>query len=141
MDQVGRDVDPGIAVLADVVRGVAALLDGRIGDGCRLLDGALLPVLGPNVPVEWGGDAYRLVLRIGARHGAGEHVRTWIESMGQWSDIVDSAVYRAIHEVHLLRLAGSPSDSRRADVLRREIADLDAVAVHLLDELQCGGTQ
>jgi hypothetical protein len=142
LDQVGPDLDPGVAVLAGVLRGVAALIDGRIADGCRLLDGALLPVLGPRVPVEWGGDVYRLALRVGARHGADEHViRTWVESMGQWSDIVDSAGYRAIYEVHLLRLNGSPSDTRRAAVLRREIADLDAVAVKLLDDLQGGGAQ
>jgi hypothetical protein len=140
LDQVDRDVDPGVAALADVLRGVAALVDGRIADGCSALDGVLLPVLGPHVPLEWGGDVYRLTLRVGARHGAGEHVRIWLESMGRWADIVDSAVYRAIYEVHLLRLDGSPSDTRKAAVLRREIADLDAVAVHLLDDLQ-GGAQ
>jgi hypothetical protein len=141
LDQIGRDVDPGVAVLAGVLGGVAALIDGRVDEGCRLLDGALTPVLGPQVPHEWGGDVYRLALRVGAEHGAGEHVRIWLDSMGQWCDSVDSAAYRAIYEVHLLRLDGSSSDARRAAELRRELVDLDAVAVQLLDELQGRGAQ
>jgi hypothetical protein len=141
VDEIAADLDPAVPVLARVLRGVAALIDGRIDDGCRLVDGELLPVLSQDVPLEWGGDAYRLVLRVGARHGAGEHVRAWIESMGQWSDIVDSAAYRAIHQIHLIHWDGPPLDTRRAAVLRRDIADLDAAATALLDELQGGSAR
>jgi hypothetical protein len=139
LEEVGRDDDPAIGVLADALGGVAALIDGRTADGCRMLNGVLTPVLGPHLPVEWGGDVYRLVLRVGARHGAGEQLPSWLDSMAHWCDVVDAGVYRAIYEVHLLLLGGSRSGTRGAADLRREVADVDAVATQLLDDLSGGG--
>jgi hypothetical protein len=138
-DGLDREDAPTVDVLAGTLAGVAALLQGRTADGCRALDGVLIPVLDPRVAPEWGGDVYRLALGIGARYGPANRVLAWAESMSDWSAAVDSAAFRAICQVHLLRLDAQRAGARRAAELRRELADMDAVAVDLLDELLAGG--
>ncbi len=78
--------DATLSVLTKVVDGVAALLESRVVEGYRLLDEALLPTLDEQVPLEWAGDLYRLVLRVGGEVDA-YHRKAWTDSMRRWSVI------------------------------------------------------
>ena len=83
-DVAAETSDATLAVLAKVVDGVRALLESHVAEGYRLLDEALLPTLDEQVPLEWAGDVYRLVLRTGGDVDA-HHREAWIESMQRWS--------------------------------------------------------
>jgi hypothetical protein len=141
LTEVGRHVDdPALAVLARVIDGVAAVLDGRAADGFRILDAVLLPVLDPRVPFEWGGDAYRLALRVAEDRGDADHLPAWIDAMQRWCDAVDSAAYRAICDVHRIRTGTDRATrTRRAVELQRAVVDVDAAATAILEELLAGG--
>lgn len=76
--------DATLAVLGRVVEGVVALLESRVAEGYRALDGALLPMLDERVPPEWAGDVYRLVLR-GDGQADVAHRQAWTESMQRWT--------------------------------------------------------
>jgi len=143
LTEVGRQVDdPALAVLGRVIDGAAAVLDGRHADGFRILDAVLLPVLDPRVPFEWGGDAYRLALRVGEGRGDRDHVLAWIDAMQRWCDAVDSAAYRAICDVHRIRTGtAGATRTRRAVELQRVVVDVDAAATAILEELLAGGAR
>ena len=143
LDEVGQRVeDPALSVLARVIEGVAAVLDGRDDDGLRALDAVLLPMLDQRVPVEWGGDAYRLALWVVERRGDDDHVRVFVAAMQEWSEAVDAAAYRAISEVHRLRAdTDSEARTRRATELQRSVVDVDAAAMAILEELLAGGAR
>jgi hypothetical protein len=75
--------DATLPILAKVVDGVTAMMESRIGEGYRLLDEALLPMLDEQVPLEWAGDVYRLVLRpVGGVDS--QHRAAWTESLQRW---------------------------------------------------------
>ena len=78
--------DATLSVLTKVVDGIAALLESHVAEGYRLLDEALLPTLDEQIPLEWAGDVYRLVLRLGGDVDA-HHREAWTESMQRWSVI------------------------------------------------------
>jgi hypothetical protein len=143
LDEVGRSVDdPALTVLARVIEGVAAILAKREADGFRILDAVFLPILDSRVPFEWGGDAYRLALWAGERCGDDDHVQAWIDSMQRWCDAVDSAAYRAICDVHRIRMETDLATRRRRAVeLRRTVVDVDAAATAILEELLAGGAR
>ncbi|GAC1403973.1 MAG: hypothetical protein NVSMB60_22010 [Mycobacterium sp.] len=143
LDEVGRRVeDPALSVLARVIEGVAAVLDGRDGEGLRALDAVLLPVLDPRVPLEWGGDAYRLALRVVERRGDDDHVRAFVDAMQRWCEAFDAAAYRAICDVHRLRAdTVTATPTARATELQRAVVDVDAVAMAILEELLAGGAR
>jgi hypothetical protein len=140
---VGRSAqDPALSVLASVVEGVAAVLDGRDDEGLRVLETVLVPVLDPRVPIEWGGDAYRLALGVVERRGDADHARTFVDAMARWCEAVDAVAYRAICDVHRLRAeAASAARTRRATELQRTVADVDAAALAILEELLGGGAR
>jgi len=82
-DTASGTADATLSVLAKVVEGVTAMLESRVAEGYRLLDDALLPMLDEQVPLEWAGDAYRLVLRpVGEVDAA--HRAAWTESLQRW---------------------------------------------------------
>lgn len=143
LDDVGQRVeDPVLSVLARVIDGVTAVLDGRDDEGLRALDAVLLPALDPRVPLEWGGDAYRLALRVVERRDDDEHVQAFVDAMQQWCEAVDAAAYRAICDVHRLRAdTASAARTRRATELQRAVADVDAAAMAILEELLAGGAR
>jgi hypothetical protein len=95
-DLAAETADATLSVLTKVVDGLRALLESNDAEGYRLLDGALLPTLSEQVPLEWAGDVYRLVLRTGGEVDA-RHRRAWTESMHRWS--VTTQVVIEIDEV------------------------------------------
>ena len=137
---VGRSADdPALSVLARVIEGVAAVLNGRDDEGLRALDAVLVPALDPRVPLEWGGDAYRLALWVVERRGDDHHARAFVDAMQQWCEAVDAAAYRAICDVHRLRAnTDDEARTRRATELQRAVVDVDAAAMAILEELLGG---
>jgi hypothetical protein len=83
--------DAALSVLGGVVMGVSALLDSRTAEGCRLLDDVLMPVVDERVPIEWAGDAYRIVLSSGFRFADDRHVAAWTQSMERWCELTGVA--------------------------------------------------
>lgn len=75
--------DSTLAVLAQIIDGVAALIESRVAEGYRLLDEALTPTLDERIALEWAGDAYRLVLRSSHRVDAA-HREAWEQSLRRW---------------------------------------------------------
>jgi hypothetical protein len=143
IDDVRRHIDdPALSVLGRVIEGVAAVLAGRDNDGFGILDAVLLPTLDARVPLEWGGEAYRLALATGERWGDVARVEPWIDSMQRWCDAVDAVAYRAICEVHRIRMdADRPAQTRRAVELQRAVVEVDADAMAILEELLAGGAR
>jgi hypothetical protein len=82
-DTAAGTPDVTLSVLAKVVDGVTAMLESRVAEGYRLLDDALLPMLDEQVPLEWAGDVYRLVLRPAGEVDA-QHRAAWTESLQRW---------------------------------------------------------
>ncbi len=82
-DVAADTADATLAVLTKVVDGVSALLESRVAEGYRLIDEALLPMLDEQVPLEWAGDVYRLVLRPVGEVDT-QHREAWAQSMQRW---------------------------------------------------------
>ncbi|WKG01424.1 chemotaxis protein CheY [Mycolicibacterium sp. HK-90] len=133
--------DSALTTLAWALDGMAAVAAGDPA-GFETLDRVLLPVLDEPVPVEWAGDVYRRALALARHHDAGARVASWTQSMQRWCDATEpestQSAYRAVCDVH--RLAGGV-DTGRADLvsrvvgLRRLVADVDAVAAAMVEDL------
>jgi hypothetical protein len=89
-DNAVQSGDAALTVLGQAIEGVYALLDARAHDGFRLLDEALLPVVDEQVPLEWAGDVYRVVLNLGSRVDH-DHVVVWTQSMQRWCELTGVA--------------------------------------------------
>jgi hypothetical protein len=83
--------DVALSVLGRALMGISALLDSRTTEGYRLLDDALMPVVDERVPIEWAGDAYRIVLSSPPRFADDGHVAAWTQSMEHWCELTGVA--------------------------------------------------
>ena len=54
--------DSALTALALVAQGLEAILDGRMTEAYGRIDEAMLPVLADQVPIEWAGEIYCIVL-------------------------------------------------------------------------------
>lgn len=133
--------DAALAALARALGGVAAAAAGDPA-GYQALDQVLLPVLDEPVPVEWAADVYRRALSLAHRQGAGERLTSWTQSMQQWCEATEpdssESAYRAVLDVHRLSAVANPDPGelvRRVVGLRRLVADVDAVAASMVEEL------
>ncbi|MBP2451408.1 chemotaxis protein CheY [Mycolicibacterium lutetiense] len=133
--------DAALLTLAQALGGMAA---GAAGDpaGYQALDQVLLPVLDEPVPVEWAADVYRRALNLAHRRGTADRVTSWSQSMQRWCEATEpestQSSYRAVCDVHRLSAVadGDPGELvRRVVGLRRLVADVDAVAAGLVEEL------
>ncbi|OBG81603.1 chemotaxis protein CheY [Mycobacterium sp. E802] len=132
--------DPALKTLARALTGVAAVTAGD-PDGYLALDDVLLPVLGDAVPVEWAGDVYRRALTLAQVRDTARS-EAWRQSMQRWCEATEpesaQSAYRAVCDVH--RLAAAPNADpqdlvRRVVGLRRLVAEVDAVAAGMVEEL------
>ena len=139
---VAADLDDAALVpLAQALGGMAAIAGGD-PTGYQALDRVLLPVLDEPVPVEWAADVYRRALNLAHRRGAGDRVSSWAQSMQRWCEATEpesaQSAYRAVCDVHRLSAVadGDPGELvRRVVGLRRLVADVDAGAASLIEEL------
>lgn len=136
-----RLTDPALTALAQALTGLAAAAAGDPA-GYATVDQVLLPMLAEPVPVEWAADVYRRALTLAHRHGGRERLRSWAQSMQRWCDATEpestESSYRAVYTVHRLAAEAEPVPqdlARRVVGLRRLVAEVDAVAASLVEEL------
>ncbi len=77
---------PAMSSLCLVVEALAAIGEARMADAFGLLDEAMLTVLTDEIPIEWAGDIYCLVLHQCNRVADLPRMRAWTQSMERWCD-------------------------------------------------------
>ena len=78
-----------------------------------LIDEAMLPVLADQVPLEWAGDIYCIVLHHCHRLADLPRMRAWTQSMQRWcNDFAGSANYGGVCDVHRLQVQAASDDYR-----------------------------
>jgi len=109
----GRLDSPALTALSNVAQGLEALLDGRMSEAYGLIDEAMLPVLADEVPLEWAGDIYCIVLHHCHRLADLPRMRAWTQSMQRWcTDFAGSANYGGVCDVHRLQVQAAADDYR-----------------------------
>lgn len=101
---------PALTALGLVAQGLHAMLDARMADAYGLIDEAMLPVLADQVPVEWAGDIYCIVLYHCHRLADQPRMRAWTESMDRWCGISGSQTYGGVCDVHRLQVLAAADD-------------------------------
>lgn len=110
--------DPAVTALALVSQGLEALLNARMTEAYGLIDESMLPVLADQVPIEWAGDMYCMVLHHCHLVADNPRMRAWTQSMEQWCDLAGSVPYGGVCDVHRLQLqAGADYYGRLEDRL------------------------
>jgi DNA-binding CsgD family transcriptional regulator len=107
--------DPALAALTLVAQGLEAMLDGRMTEAYALIDEAMLAVLADQVPIEWAGDIYCIVLHHCHKVADLPRMRAWTQSMEQWCDLAGSVPFGGVCEVHRLQLQDGADDYRQIE--------------------------
>ena len=109
----GRLDSPALTALCHVAQGLEAMLDARMAEAYGLIDEAMLPVLADQVPLEWAGDIYCIVLHHCHRLADLPRMRAWTQSMQRWcNDFAGSANYGGVCDVHRLQVKAAGDDYR-----------------------------
>lgn len=106
---------PALTALGLVAQGLQAMVDARMGDAYGLIDEAMLPVLADQVPVEWAGDIYCIVLYHCHRLADLPRMRAWTESMDRWCGISGSLTYGGVCDVHRLQVLAASDDYQQLE--------------------------
>jgi DNA-binding NarL/FixJ family response regulator len=107
----GRVDTPALTALCQVAEALAAINDTRMTDAFALLDEAMLPVLAGQVPLDWAGDIYCVVLNQCHYLGDLPRMRAWTDSMERWcADFAASDNYGGVCDVHRLQLLTATDD-------------------------------
>lgn len=101
---------PALTSFAPVLSGLADVRSGRTGPGFAQLDEAMLPVLASQLPPEWAGEVYCVVIHTCHDLGDIERMRAWIQATEQWreqfpGEVVYSGICR-VHRLQVLNLEG-----------------------------------
>ncbi|WP_148685167.1 LuxR C-terminal-related transcriptional regulator [Mycolicibacterium tusciae] len=131
-DMSARLDTPAMTSLRGVVEALAAIGEARMADAFGHLDEAMLPVVAEELPIEWAGDVYCLVLHHCNRVADHPRMRAWTQSMERWCEDVASAVYGGVCEMHRLQLLTATEDYRlvedRLFVASRKLQDVNVFA-------------
>lgn len=104
---------PALTSLGLVAEALAAILEARTADAFGMLDEAMLPVLADDVPLEWAGDIYCLVLHHCHRLADLPRMRAWTQSMARWcEDSGSPETYGGVCDVRRLQLLSAMDDYR-----------------------------
>jgi DNA-binding NarL/FixJ family response regulator len=107
----GRLESPALTALCRVAEALAAIGESRIAEAYALIDEAMLPILADEVPIDWAGDIYCVVLNQCHRLADLPRMREWTRSMEQWcTDFAASANYGGVCDVHRLQLLAAGDD-------------------------------
>lgn len=110
-DICGRVDSPALTALCRVAEALAAIGETRIADAYALIDEAMLPILADEVPIDWAGDIYCVVLNQCHRLADLPRMREWTRSMEQWcTDFAASANYGGVCDVHRLQIQAAGDD-------------------------------
>lgn len=102
---------PELAALCHVAEALAAIGDARLTEAYALIDEALLPVMADQVPIDWAGDIFCIVLNQCHHLADFPRMRAWTQSMERWcNDIAASANYGGVCDVHRLQLLAATDD-------------------------------
>lgn len=109
-DMAGRLDTPAISALGLIAAGLEAILHARTAEGYALIDEAILPLLADQVPIEWAGDIYCIVLHHCHKLADLPRMRTWTQSMEQWCGLAGSVPYGGVCDVHRLQVQVASDD-------------------------------
>ena len=109
----GRLDSPPVTALCRVAEALVAINEARMAEAYGLIDEALLPLLADEVPIDWAGDIYCVVLNQCHRLADLPRMRAWTQSMERWcNDFAGSANYGGVCDVHRLQLSAATDDYR-----------------------------
>ena len=110
-----RRIDtPALTALCQVAEALAAIGEARMTDAFALLDEAMLPVLAGQVPLDWAGDIYCVVLNQCHHLADLPRMHAWTQSMERWcADFAASDTYGGVCDVHRLQLLVATDDYRQ----------------------------
>jgi DNA-binding NarL/FixJ family response regulator len=112
-DVCSRLDNPAVTALCHVAEALAAIGEARIVEAYGLIDEAMLPVLADQVPIDWAGDIYCVVLNQCHRLADLPRMRALTQSMERWcNDFAVSANYGGVCDVHRLQLLAATDDYR-----------------------------
>ena len=92
--------------------GIEAILQARTAEGYAQIDEALLPLLADEVPIEWAGDIYCMVLHHCHKLADLPRMRAWTQSMERWCGVSGSLPYGGVCDVHRLQVRVATDDYR-----------------------------
>lgn len=95
---------PAISALSLIAAGIEAILHARTAEGYALIDEGILPLLADEVPIEWAGDIYCIVLHHCHKLADLPRMRSWTQSMEQWCGVSGSVTYGGVCDVHRLQV-------------------------------------
>ncbi len=120
---------PAMTSLCLVVEAIAAIGEARMADAFGLIDEAMLTVLADEIPIEWAGDIYCLVLHHCNRVADLPRMRAWTQSMERWCEDFAALVYGGVCEIHRLQLLTATEDYRLIEdqlfVASRKLEDIN----------------
>ena len=113
LEMCGRIDSPAVTALCNVAQALAAIGEARMDEAYGFIDEAMLPVLADQVPIDWAGDIYCVVLNQCHRLADLPRMRAWTQSMERWcTDFAASDNYGGVCDVHRLQLMAATDDYR-----------------------------
>lgn len=123
---------PAVSALALIAAGLEAILHARTADGYALIDEAILPLVADQVPIEWAGDIYCVVLHHCHKLADLPRMRAWTQSMEQWCGLSGSVPYGGVCDVHRLQIQVATDDYRvleaRLELASRALTEVNSWA-------------
>ncbi len=123
---------PALSALGLIAAGIDAILHARTAEGYALIDEAMLPLVAGQVPIEWAGDLYCMVLHHCHKLADLPRMRSWTQSMEQWCGLSGSLPYGGVCDVHRLQVQVATDDYRlledRLAVASRKLEEINAWA-------------
>lgn len=123
---------PAITALGLIASGLEAILHARTADGYAFIDEAMLPLMAGQVPIEWAGDIYCVVLHHCHKLADLPRMRSWTQSMEQWCGLSGSVPYGGVCDVHRLQVQVGTDDYRglehRLEHASRALAEVNGWA-------------
>jgi hypothetical protein len=133
--ELGRRLgEPTLVACGDMGEGRALLRLGRVTDGLRLLDRAMLAVAAGELHPEWAGDLYSHMMSACDELGDLGRARRWTAATERWLAAMPTAVLFAgvcrIHRAQLHRMAGDwPRAARDAAQVGRDLEGISRGSV------------
>ncbi|MBX7431567.1 LuxR C-terminal-related transcriptional regulator [Mycobacterium sp. Y57] len=113
LQEMGRRLgDPAVTALGHIAGGIEAILHARTTEGYALIDEAILPLVADQVPIEWAGDIYCMVLHHCHKLADLPRMRSWTQSMERWCGLSGSVPYGGVCDVHRLQVQVATDDYR-----------------------------
>lgn len=102
---------PAVTALCHTVEAQQAILEARMADAYDRIDEAMLPVLADQLPVDWAGEIYWVVLDRCHRLADLPRLQDWTVSMRRWcDDFAASANHGRVCDVHRLHVLAATDD-------------------------------